>query len=167
MKCMYILHYNETADNIIYDPSLEIPLFQQPCSDSETWTALCYTGRDSDISQPTDSTLLNKTKNVLSRKTRCFLPSWYTQFPWIHFCKAKLKVFSFHCMIASKGRTVGIRKAKADSTFISTGDSNWKKAVEKFKDHERSTSHRDVLFTLYNTGNAVPVSEQLQRKAEN
>ena len=136
-------------------------------SDSETCTSLCCTGRDSDISQPTDSTLLNKTKNVQSGKTRCFLPSWYTQFPWIHFCKAKLKVFCFHCMIASKGHTVRIRNAKADSAFISTGFSNWKKAVEKFRDHEQSASHRDVLFTLSTTRNAVPVSEQLQREAEN
>ena len=70
-------------------------------------------------------------------------------------------------MIASKGHTVGIRNAKADSAFISTGFSNWKKAAEMFKDHEQSASHRDVLFTLSTTRNAVPVSEQLQREAEN
>ena len=45
----------------------------------------------------------------------------------------QLKVFCFHCMIATKCHTVGIWNAKADSAFISTGFSKWKKALEIFK----------------------------------
>lgn len=79
------LMMKDESDNID-DPLLEMPSFQQSGTDSETsCTSLCCS--TDDISQPMDSILLNKTKSVQSGKTRCFLPSWYKQFPWIHFAR--------------------------------------------------------------------------------
>ena len=34
---------------------------------------------------------------------------------------------------------------KLEMTFIETGFTNWKKPMEKFKDHENSSCHREAI----------------------
>ena len=41
-----------------------------------------------------DKTLLDKTEIIQSGKTRCFVPSWYDQFKWLHFCQSRLNFFA-------------------------------------------------------------------------
>lgn len=129
--------------------------------DSSKCEALCCGTSDS-ISQPKDKTMLSKTKSFKSGKERCFLPLWYDQFKWIHFCQSRLKVFCFYCMKASKSSACSTR---ADQAFVASGFSNWKKAIEKFKQHERSLAHRNALITL--AVPKVPINEQLLRDADN
>jgi hypothetical protein len=61
-------------------------------------------------------------------------------------------------MVASKSNTTEIRNSKADSAFITSGFSNWKKTVEKFKDHERSTTHNNVLLSASRN---ISIAEQI------
>ena len=106
-------------------------------SGSSKCEALCCAMSDS-ISQPRDKALLSKTKSIKCGIARCFLPLWYDQFKRIHFCQSWLKVFCFYCMKASDSLT---RSTTADQAFVTSGFSNWKKAIQKFKLHERSLAH--------------------------
>ena len=40
---------------------------------------------------------------------------------------------------------VTIMSMKAESAFVSTGYSNWRKATVRFKEHELSLAHRDAI----------------------
>ena len=77
-------------------------------------------------------------------KTDTCLPSWYKSFNWVHFCTKSLKVYCFYCMKAYKSGVIHL-SAKAEPTFTLTGFSNWKKATTRFKEHECSQAHRNVV----------------------
>ena len=113
------------------------------------------------INQPRGKCLLTKTKTIQSGKARCFLSSWYSQFKWIHFCQTRLKVFCYYCVKAS---SLTGRNIRADQAFVTTGFSIWKKAIERFKDHEHSVTHENAVMTI-----AVPkdpIDQQLLREVE-
>ena len=65
---------------------------------------------DSEISQPTNSALINKTeKSYGSGRGMCkryFLVLWYKQFPWIHFCKSRMKSFCYYCKLSHGSNVV-------------------------------------------------------------
>ena len=92
-------------------------------SGSSECEALCCATFDT-ISQPRDKALLRKTRSTKSGRTRCFLPSWYDQFKWVHFCQSRLKAFCFYCM---KARGSSTQITRTDQVFASSGFSNWEK----------------------------------------
>ena len=49
----------------------------------------------------------------------------------------------------------------AASAFSVDGFCNWKNAIEKFKEHEKSQAHRDA-FAAHVTSKHVTISQQLQ-----
>ena len=103
-----------------------------------------------------------KTKTIQSGKARCFVSSWYNQFKWIHFCQTRLKVFCYYCV---KGSSLSGRNIRADQAFVTTGFSNWKKAIERFKDHEHSVAHKNAVMTI--AASKDPIDQQLLREVEN
>ena len=103
-----------------------------------------------------------KTKTMQSGKARCFVSSWYNQFKWIHFCQTRLKVFCYYCV---KGSSLSGRNIRADQAFVTTGFSNWKKAIERFKDHEHSVAHKNAVMTI--AASKDPIDQQLLREVEN
>ena len=90
------------------------------------------------------------------------MSSWYNQFKWIHFCQTRLKVFCHYCVKASRLSGKSIR---ADQVFVTSGFSNWKKAIQRFRDHEFSIAHKNALLTTAASKN--PIDQQLQTEAEN
>ena len=95
-------------------------------------------------------------------RKRYFLVSWYKQFPWIHFYKSRMKVFCYYCKL-SHDSNVGLVSSKADPAFITTGFCNWKKGMEKFKDHESSLAHKNSLAAIIASRN-VSVSNLIQQR---
>ena len=57
------------------------------------------------------------------------------------------------------------RTNTADQAFVTSGISNWKKAIRKFKLHKHSLAHKNALITL--AVPKVPINEQLLREADN
>lgn len=112
-------------------------------------TELCCSA-GSEISQPTNLVILKKTERCFglgkNARKRSFVQSWYKQFPWIHLCCTKYKVYCFHCKCAYDS-SAKVASSKADQAFTTVGISNWKKAVERFKEHESSHAHRNLLAT--------------------
>ena len=78
------------------------------------------------------------------RNKRNFRPQWYTQFPWISICISREKVLCHYCRYAKKQKWFTTREG--EKTFTEIGFDNWKKAVEKFRAHENSQSHREAML---------------------
>ena len=92
--------------------------------------------------QPLDKAVLNS----LSSKGRKFLPQWYKQFPWLNVCTTKRAVFCLYCCYCCHHNLNQFTR-REEKAFTEVGFQNWKKAIEKFTSHERSTAHRDAKLT--------------------
>ena len=95
---------------------------------------------------------LPKTKVWKTRKI--FQPNLVQDHPMAHYCTEKSFVLCHTCTTQHKQRNMKL-STKLEMTFIETGFTNWKKAIEKFKDHEDSSCHRE----------AINVSEIAERNA--
>jgi hypothetical protein len=89
--------------------------------------------------QPSDKPSIQ----LLSSKNRSFQSSWYKKFPWLSVCIQRKKVFCFYCRYAVKRNWLTFSK-NSEKIFTEKGFQNWKKAIEKFKAHEGSLSHKEA-----------------------
>ena len=78
---------------------------------------------------------------------RSFQPSWFDRWLWLHYCEDKDAVLCFTCMRASTEYRLKW-SLSAESTFISTGFTNWKKASDKFTTHEASKCHKEAVLRV-------------------
>ena len=119
----------------------------------------------SEISQPTNPSILKRTERCFgsgkNARNRSFLPSWYKQYPWIHLCCTKFKVYCYYCKRAYDS-SAKVASSKADPAFTSAGFCNWKKIVERFKEHESLHAHRNSLAT----SQCLRVNQLLLKKLE-
>ena len=102
---------------------------------------------------PKQSLVSKNGKRVLS-----FQAGWFAQFPWLHYCSEVQGVLCFHCAKAEASNLSDLAK-KRETAFTVDGFRNWKKAIEKFKDHQNSQSHRFAMQQLVQS--SKPVDEQL------
>jgi hypothetical protein len=90
---------------------------------------------------------------------RKFLPSWYSMFKWLEWDIDKNAAF---CHICRQVHISGASKIiNEEEVFWKTGFFNWKKAVEKFKKHETSLSHKACLEKFVYLSNNENVLQQL------
>ena len=93
------------------------------------------------------------------KSKRKFLPVWFDNFPWLEwdsefnaaFCHPCRQVYSVDSLRSNKG----------DEAFITQGFKNWKKATEKFQNHETSHTHRSYMVKFTNTISGTSVVEKL------
>ncbi|XP_065900823.1 zinc finger MYM-type protein 1-like [Dysidea avara] len=78
--------------------------------------------------------------------SRTIQSSWYEAHPWITVCTSEYKVYCATCRAANEQCLLNSIHAK--STFIRQGFNNWKKALEKFREHECSNMHREAVEKL-------------------
>ncbi|KAJ8895236.1 hypothetical protein PR048_000561 [Dryococelus australis] len=102
-------------------------------------------------------------------KGRTFQKSWKTSFSWLEWVESSDKVF---CKTCKKAEANGFLKfiTKKDDTFISVGFSNWKKALEKFRSHETTETHKDGLMKLASSSKqsvAIQLNDQSNKDMEN
>lgn len=71
-------------------------------------------------------------------KGRKFRSTWYTDYTWLEYSIVADKAFCFPCRLFGSTGCY-------DETFISKGFQNWKKAVQRFKEHEKTSSHLHAL----------------------
>ena len=79
-------------------------------------------------------------KNVVKRS---FQPSWFTKWPWLHYCEDIDVVFCCICILALRQKKMQLNRG--DTSFVSKGFSNWKDGTIGFKNHEASASHKEAL----------------------
>ena len=68
------------------------------------------------------------------------------EFNWLEYNPSGDSAYCFACRFAYSKRKVGC----ADSAFVRRGFRNWKSAVEDFRTHEQSKSHRSAAEYLTN-----------------
>ena len=84
--------------------------------------------------------------------------SWYEKYPWITVCTSCYKVFCHTCRIAKQ---MGLITSFKSSIFVDDGFSNWKKAIEKFRGHKRSDSHKEAVVKVAALFSGTDIGAQL------
>ncbi|XP_076341725.1 zinc finger MYM-type protein 1-like [Tachypleus tridentatus] len=88
----------------------------------------------------------NQPQNFQYPKMECkqfkgsFQPSWYEEVPWLHYIEFSDTVLCHTCLLAEKEQKLNAKYK--ESAFLRDGFSNWKKAREKFRDHQMSQCHK-------------------------
>jgi Domain of unknown function (DUF4371)/hAT family C-terminal dimerisation region len=104
----------------------------------------------------------------LKLKKLYFQQSWFEKYPWLHY-DAKLKaVLCFYCSEGNAADLLGSTKC-AETTFITSGFSNWKKATGssgRFELHQSSHCHRVAQQALVDKCMTVPVSKLLSKQLD-
>ena len=77
---------------------------------------------------------------------RCFQPTWFDKWSWLHYREETDSAFCFVCTKAMVENKVRIRNM--DITFISAGFTNWKDATSIFRKHEGSECHRAAVEAI-------------------
>ncbi|CAF3991943.1 unnamed protein product [Rotaria sordida] len=75
---------------------------------------------------------------------------WFTDYPWLTFCKTKRRVFCCACREAFE-REIHPTKTKLfphHVTFIVNGYCDWKNAISRFKLHEKTKLHLDSIYVV-------------------
>ena len=62
-------------------------------------------------------------------------------------CETRNVLLCFYCTTARRKQLLTFSK-KTNDAFIRTGFSNWKKAIERFKQHEKSQSHSEAVLKV-------------------
>ena len=94
--------------------------------------------------QPEDVTSLQIPVQLIHGKTRRFQSAWFQRFPWLHYSRHLRSVVCYTCAKATSMSLTEL-STKSQQTFITTGFVDWKKAIEKFDDHEKSAHHKHAV----------------------
>ncbi|XP_051143927.1 uncharacterized protein LOC127260259 [Andrographis paniculata] len=76
----------------------------------------------------------NFPKSSLGKFMRKFQVAWFDKFDWLEYSVKKDAAFCLVCYLFSKGHKHG-----GDTTFTEVGFKNWKRALDKFKEHVGDT----------------------------
>lgn len=122
--------------------------------DAVSCTALCCTD-SSKAYQPTNKQALS----LLTQKGRNFQPQWYKQFTWLTVCMTSKKVYCLYCRYAVQHKMITFIKT-GEKAFTENGFINWRKAMEKFRSHECSHTHKEALMK-WNTRETPTIAAEL------
>ena len=87
--------------------------------------------------RPQSRPLLEQYPKKQGKRDRSFQSTWYDAFSWLEYFENVDACFCYPCQMFSKGST-------KEKTFVETGFSNWKTAMESgkgLKKHEQSEVH--------------------------
>lgn len=89
--------------------------------------------------------------------------SWFAKFKWLHYDEERDCVLCFECIKASKfvKRDNSTFFFGAEKTFLSTGFTNWKIALDRFAKHQNSGFHKKCLDLIFKRENSVPINALL------
>ena len=73
-----------------------------------------------------------------------------------------LKVYCHHWKLATE---LNVRIPKVDPAFTTEGFCNWKKALDRFKEHEMSHAHQAAVAS--HIAHQTPINQQLEKPIDN
>ena len=109
---------------------------------------ICCAEGSSEPFQPRSKIILEKTSQTSgvgkNFRVRTFQVDWYNNYPWITLCATSNLVFCYYCRkIKQKG--LSTLSSKQEKAFTVDGFGNWKKALQRFKEHESSQGHKESM----------------------
>lgn len=84
-----------------------------------------------------------RTKRKQGKQSRSFQGVWFDEHKWLTFCVTRKKAYCYYCRT---GAARGLINAGKCGAFVFVGFDNWKKAKERFREHERSQVHREACM---------------------
>ncbi|XP_033126692.1 uncharacterized protein LOC117124539 [Anneissia japonica] len=78
---------------------------------------------------------------LYGKKKQRFQPSWFDTYPWLHYREHNNSVLCHLCVRADIDRKLFTARNK-EAAFLKYGFANWKKALDCFESHEKSTCHQ-------------------------
>jgi hypothetical protein len=110
--------------------------------------------------RPKDVSQLNIPQQIVNGKTRRLQSVWFDCYPWLHYSRQVRALLCYSCARATALSLLTLN-TKSQNTFISSGFSNWKKALQKFAEHEKSGCHKHAVAQLLQVASAPPIEAQL------
>ena len=92
---------------------------------------------------------------------RSIQTSWYDKHPWISVCTSSYKVF---CHVYCSAMTQGLITFSKRVKLAFVDGANWKKALERFGQHEKSEMHREAIAKICAKSNALDIATQINRQ---
>ena len=90
----------------------------------------------------------------VGKQKRSFNSKWFDGFKFLHYWEESDSAICHTCAVADKNDLLKIN-TKKEKTFVETGFSNWKKAIEKFLVHERSATRIHATEVLNITSGSI------------
>ena len=131
----------------------------------------------SNVCTPHQSSDLSQSKRIhshLSKEKQCdelkvysrkIQPSWYNKFPWISVCTSTYRIYCSLCRNAKHNNLLVLCK-KHTSPFVDEGFSNWRKAIQRFSEHEKSEMHKESTVKLSAMNSSINIASQLNSQLE-
>lgn len=107
----------------------------------------------------------SKKTGVGKHSSRQIQSKWYKKHPWITVCTSTFKIFCAACRNTNQKGLLTFPKNKR-SAFVEDGFSNWKKATQRFREHEKSVMHHEALMKLAAHSSATSISTPLRSQHE-
>ena len=104
----------------------------------------------------------NFPKKLYGKDKRSAHDDWWDIYPWLHWDSLKEKLFCFQCMKATIEKKSISKQGK--SAFTTEGFDNWKKAMQKFREHAESDFHKDSFYVMERLPKSVPNVSNLMFK---
>src|SRR6218665_1109494 len=84
---------------------------------------------------------------ILKGKTGSFQVTWIGHFKWLHYSPELNALVCYYCAKANSLSLLSLTK-NSEHTFISTGFTYCKNALQRFSCHEQSACHRHAILQL-------------------
>lgn len=88
-----------------------------------------------------------------------FQNTWYTLYPWIHYCPELKKILCFTCFTA-KSKGLFSESTKYEEAFTKNGYGSWKHGHDGLRRHAHSQQHKEAVNKLLSS-NESPIIKQL------
>ena len=89
----------------------------------------------------------SSSKRKQGKQMRIFRYEWYKDHSWLSYCVPRSKVFCFYCRVASSKGFLTF-SSKREQAFTDTGFNNWKKAKQRFQEHEQCQAHKEAVLKV-------------------
>lgn len=104
-------------------------------------------------------------KTAFGKQKRSCQSHWFANFAWLHYRKDKDDVICYICSNQNKrGNLESV--SKKEITFISSGFSKWKKAIECFSQHQNSECHKTAVAFEITSSSCKDIVEMTQDNAK-
>ena len=91
---------------------------------------------------------------------------WFRQYLWLDYGVKNNSVSCFYCKNQNNQSNLQAERCKEDA-FLKTGFKNWKKALVKFKEHQRSKCHRAAVTNEVIVSQCANIAEMMNEKERN
>lgn len=104
-----------------------------------------------------------RNEGQLKLYSRKIQPSWYKKYP---YCSSSFRIFCVHCRRAKEKKLLTLSKYQKVA-FVSDGFGNWSKALQRFREHERSEMHQEAISKLTAMSCGINVAVKKVKKTYN